>query len=245
MSATRATKPQVVSKQEWLKARKELLAKEKEFTRARDALTAKRQALPWVKVEKPYAFDTPSGKKTLSELFHGKSQLIIYHFMFGPDWPEGCPSCSLIADHFDGQVLHLAQRDVTFLAVSRAPLTQIEAFRRRMGWRFQWASSTGSDFNFDYGVSCTGEQRAGHNYNFGTAGFPGEEAPGLSVFARNSSGEAFHTYSSYARGLEDFMGIYRFLDVVPKGRDEGGLAHGMAWVRHHDKYTGSGLVSLE
>jgi predicted dithiol-disulfide oxidoreductase (DUF899 family) len=246
MDKNQSADHKVVSRAEWLGARKELLAKEKEFTRQRDAVSAARRALPWVKVEKEYSFDTPSGKETLAKLFDGRSQLIVYHFMLGPDWKEGCPSCSLLAEHFDGPAIHLAQRDVTFIVVSRAPLAQIEAFKKRMGWHFQWASSFGSEFNFDCGVSFAEDQRAaGKNYNFGTIEFREEEGPGLSVFSKNGAGEVFHTYSSYARGLEDFMGVYRFLDVVPKGRNEEGLRHGMAWVRHHDKYADGRLVNLK
>jgi len=236
----------VVSKAEWLTVRKELLAKEKEFTRQRDAVSEARRSLPWVKVEKDYVFDAPSGPEPLAKLFDGRSQLIIYHFMFGPDWKEGCPSCSLVSEHFDGPAIHLAQRDVTIMAVSRAPLAQIEAFKKRMGWRFKWVSSNGNDFNFDYGVSFTKEQLAkGKIYNFETMSFSQEERPGLSVFCKNGAGEVFHTYSTYGRGLEDFMGVYRFLDVVPRGRNEEGLAHSMAWVRHHDRYDTGKLVELK
>jgi len=238
--------PLVVSKAEWLTARKELLTQEKEFTRQRDAVSRARRSLPWVKVEKEYVFEAPGGREPLAKLFDGRSQLIVYHFMFGPDWKEGCPSCSLVSEHFDGPAIHLAQRDVTIAAVSRAPLAQIEAFKKRMGWRFKWVSSHGIDFNFDYGVSFTKEQLAeGRIYNFETMTFSQEEAPGLSVFCKNGDGEVFHTYSTYGRGLEDFMGVYRFLDVVPKGRDEKGLAHGMAWVRHHDRYDAGKLVELK
>jgi predicted dithiol-disulfide oxidoreductase (DUF899 family) len=237
--------PRVVSQVEWLAARKELLKQEKEFTRQRDAISKARRSMPWVKVEKEYVFEAPSGREPLAKLFDGRSQLIIYHFMFGPDWKEGCPSCSLVSEHFDGPAVHLAQRDVTFAAVSRAPLAQIEAFKKRMGWRFQWVSSNGSDFNSDYGVSFTKEQLAnGKIYNFETMSFSQEEGPGLSVFCKNGAGEVFHTYSTYGRGLEDFMGVYRFLDVVPKGRNEEGLAHSMAWVRHHDRYDAGKLVEL-
>lgn len=238
--------PRAVSKAEWLAARKELLAKEKELTHQRDAVSKARRSLPWVKVEKEYAFDAPGGRETLAKLFDGKSQLIVYHFMFGPDWKEGCPSCSLVSEHFDGPAIHLAQRDVTLIAVSRASLAQIEAFKKRMGWRFKWVSSSGSDFNSDYGVSFTKEQLAKKKiYNFETTDFSQEEAPGLSVFCKNLSGEVFHAYSSYGRGLEDFMGVYRFLDVVPKGRNEEGLAHPMAWVRHHNRYQTEKLVELK
>jgi predicted dithiol-disulfide oxidoreductase (DUF899 family) len=232
------TEHKVVSQDEWLAARKELLAREKEFTRQRDALSAERRKLPWVKVEKDYTFDTPSGKKILAELFGHNSQLIVYHFMFGPGWEEGCPSCSLLGDHFDGSLVHLAHRDVTLTAVSRAPLAQIEAFKKRMGWRFPWASSNRSDFNFDYHVSFPKNERkdAKVYYNYTETDFPSEEAPGGSVFYKDKAGTVFHTYSTFGRGLDILIGAYNFLDMTPKGRDEDGLKHTMAWVRHHDKY---------
>jgi predicted dithiol-disulfide oxidoreductase (DUF899 family) len=232
---------QIVSHDEWIAARKAHLAEEKAFTRARDALSRKRRELPWEKVEKSYVFEGPNGKETLADLFGGKSQLIVYHFMLGPDWEEGCPSCSLIADHFDGSVIHLAQRDVAFVVVSRAPLQQIEKFKRRMGWHFNWVSSFGTDFNFDYQVSATPEEKAKGtvHYNYTETEFPSEERPGASVFSKNAAGEVFHTYSSYGRGLDLLIGAYNFLDLAPKGRDEKGLRYGMAWVRHHDKYEGA------
>jgi len=232
------TEHKVVLQAEWVAARKELLAKEKEFTRQRDAISAERRKLPWVKVEKGYTFDTPNGKKTLAELFGRKSQLIVYHFMFGPGWEEGCPSCSLLGDHFDGSLVHLAHRDVTLTAVSRAPLAQIEAFKKRMGWHFPWASSNGSDFNIDYHVSFPKDQRKDGKvyYNYAETEFPSEEAPGASVFYKDKDGSVFHTYSTFGRGLDILIGAYNFLDMAPKGRDEDGLKHTMAWVRHHDKY---------
>jgi predicted dithiol-disulfide oxidoreductase (DUF899 family) len=228
----------IVSQDEWLAARKAHLADEKAFSRARDALSQKRRDLPWVKVEKGYAFEGPKGKETLRELFGQKNQLIVYHFMLGPGWEAGCPSCSLLADHFDGAVTHLAQRDVTFVAVSRAPLAQIEAFKHRMGWRFKWVSSFGSDFNYDYHVSFTPQQKSKGevNYNYQDQEFPSEEAPGASVFFKDAAGDVFHTYSCYGRGLDILIGAYNFLDLAPKGRDEAGLAWSMAWVRHHDRY---------
>jgi predicted dithiol-disulfide oxidoreductase (DUF899 family) len=229
----------IVSEQEWLAARKGLLAKEKEFTRARDNLSAERRTLPWVRVEKPYVFDTPEGKKTLAELFGGKSQLIVYHFMLGPGWDEGCPSCSYLADHFDGAVIHLANRDVAFVAVSRAPLSEIEAFKKRMGWRFKWVSSFGSDFNFDYHVSFPAVGEDG-DYNYERQEIDSDEMPGASVFYKDASGAVFHTYSAYARGLDILVGAYNFLDLTPKGRDEAELPWTMAWVRHHDKYEDAG-----
>jgi predicted dithiol-disulfide oxidoreductase (DUF899 family) len=229
----------VVSHDEWIAARKSYLVEEKAFSRARDALARKRRELPWEKVEKDYVFDTPQGKRSLADLFGGKSQLIIYHFMLGPGWEAGCPSCSYLADHFDGAVVHLAQRDVSFVVVSRAPLAEIEAFQRRMGWRFKWVSSFGSDFNQDYQVSFTPQEKAGgkvfYNYEL-IDSFPSEERPGASVFYKNAAGEIFHTYSTYGRGLDILIGTYNFLDLAPKGRDEEGLAWSMAWIRHHDRY---------
>jgi len=238
--------PKVVSEAEWIEARKELLAKEKSLTRQRDALAEERQKLPWVRVDAKYEFDTPTGKKSLADLFGGKSQLVIYHFMLGPDWEQGCPSCSLLADHFDNLGVHLAQRDVRFLIVSRAPLAKISEFKKRMGWKFPWVSSFGSEFNFDYEVSVPKDEVGKeHVYNYVVSKFPSDERPGLSVFYKDVNGKVFHTYSMYGRGLEDFMGIYAILDRVPKGRDEAGLTHGMAWVRHHDRYPESNIVGVQ
>ena len=236
--------PRVVSQAEWLAARKELLSKEKEFTRMRDELSRQRRELPWEKVEKAYVFEGQNGKETLADLFGGRSQLIVYHFMLGPGWQEGCPSCSFISDHIDGSVVHLAARDVRLLVVSRAPLPQIEAFQKRMGWRFKWVSSFGSDFNYDYQVSATKEELAKGQvyYNYTMQQFPSEERPGTSVFYKDAAGNIFHTYSSYGRGLDILIGAYNWLDLVPKGRDEEGLQHGMAWVRHHDKYIDGQIV---
>jgi predicted dithiol-disulfide oxidoreductase (DUF899 family) len=226
----------VVSQDQWLSARKSLLAKEKEFTKARDALSAERRALPWVEVEKPYTFEGPRGRETLADLFDGRGQLIVYHFMLGPGWKDGCPSCSLLADHFDGAAIHLAQRDVTLVVVSRAPLAEIEAYKKRMGWKFKWVSSFGTDFNHDFHVSFTPEQKAGEAvYNYAMQKNPNEELPGLSAFIKND-GAVFHTYSAYARGLDILVGAYNFLDLAPKGRDEDGLPWSMAWVRRHDEY---------
>jgi predicted dithiol-disulfide oxidoreductase (DUF899 family) len=229
----------VVSREQWLAARKELLVKEKALTQLRDALAAERREMPSVKVEKKYIFDGPGGTQTLADLFGGKSQLIVYHFMLGPGWAEGCKSCSFLGDHFDGSVVHLANRDATLLAVSRAPLTEIEAFKRRMGWRFRWVSSFGSDFNRNFHVSFTKEELASGevDYNYGRTKFSSEEAPGLSVFYKDPAGEVFHTYSCYARGLDILIGAYNFMDLLPKGRDEAGLKYGMEWVRHHDRYA--------
>ena len=233
-------RPRIVSEAEWLAARKQHLTKEKEFTQLRDQLSAERRKLPWVKIEKPYVFDGPNGKETLADLFGGRSQLIIYHFMFRPGWEEGCRSCSFLADHIDGSVVHLAHRDVTFVVVSRAPLAKIDAFKKRMGWRFKWVSSYDNDFNFDYHVSFPNDEVANGKvyYNYGTQEFPSEEAPGVSVFYEDGSGDIFHTYSAYARGLDMLVGAYNYLDLVPKGRDEDDLDFTMAWVRHHDRYGG-------
>jgi predicted dithiol-disulfide oxidoreductase (DUF899 family) len=240
MTTLKIAVPEVVSRAEWLEARKKLLLVEKSYSRQGDALAAERRNLPWVRVERDYVFEAPGGNQSLADLFDGRSQLIVQHFMFGPGWKEGCPSCSYMADHVGGALVHLAHRDVMFVAVSRAPLTEIEAFKKRMGWGFTWVSSTGNDFNFDYGVSFTEEEMAKGkvNYNYRMEDFPSEEAPGLSVFYRDDAGDVFHTYSTYGRGVEVMMGTYRLLDLVPKGRDEVGLPHTMAWVRHHDKYGG-------
>jgi predicted dithiol-disulfide oxidoreductase (DUF899 family) len=238
MTTLKIAMPEVVSRAEWLEARKKLLLEEKSYTRQGDALAAERRNLPWVRVERDYVFEGPGGNQSLADLFDGRSQLIVQHFMFGPGWKEGCPSCSYMADHVGGALVHLAHRDVTFVAVSRAPLTEIEAFKKRMGWGFKWVSSFGNDFNFDYGVSFTKEEMAKGkvNYNYRMEDFPSEEAPGLSVFYQNDAGDVFHTYSTYGRGVEVMMGTYRLLDLVPKGRDEAALPDTMAWVRHHDKY---------
>jgi predicted dithiol-disulfide oxidoreductase (DUF899 family) len=228
---------QVISREEWLKARLELLTAEKELTRQRDALTRRRMAMPWERVEKSYQFEGPNGAVSLADLFDGRSQLIVYHFMLGPDWEEGCKSCSFWADNFDGIPIHLNHRDVTLTAVSRAPLAKIEAYRKRMGWSFPWVSSYGSDFNYDFRVSFTEEQLAAGkvDYNYGLVEGE-EELPGVSVFYKNDKGEVFHTYSCYARGIDAVNGAYQFLDLVPKGRDEDGLEFSMEWVRRHDQY---------
>jgi predicted dithiol-disulfide oxidoreductase (DUF899 family) len=227
----------IVSQDEWLAARKTLLAKEKEFSKQRDALSAARCALPWVKVEKTYVFDGPAGNETLADLFGGNSQLIVYHFMLGPGWVQGCPSCSFLADHFDGAAIHLAQRDVTLVVVSRAPYAEIAAYQKRMGWKFKWVSSYGTDFNHDFHVSFTPEEKASRKveYNYALGEFPSEEAPGLSAFIKDG-GAVFHTYSAYARGLDILIGAYNFLDFAPKGRDEDSLPWSMAWVKRHDEY---------
>jgi predicted dithiol-disulfide oxidoreductase (DUF899 family) len=229
---------QVVSHEDWLKARLELLAAEKEFTQQREALTRRRMDMPWERVEKTYRFEGPKGQLSLEDLFDGRSQLLVYHFMLGPDWEEGCKSCSFWADNFNGIPIHLAQRDVTFLAISRAPFVKIEAYRQRMGWDFPWVSSGGSDFNFDYQASFTPEDLAAGRayYNFEIRPNTMSELVGVSVFYRSGPGEVYHTYSCYARGVEMVNGAYHFLDLVPKGRDEDGLRFSMEWVRRHDQY---------
>ena len=247
MSTNTIENPKIVSRGEWLAARKKLLAKERQLTHERDAIAAERRQLPWVKLEKNYIFDSPTGKKTLADLFDGRSQLIIYHFMFGPDWKEGCPSCSFNMDHTDAALVHLAQRDVSFVAISRAPISKIEAFKKRMGWRFNWVSSYGTDFNYDYHASFTPEEIAKGkiDYNFDLVEFPSPEAPGISVFYKDKNGDVFHTYSAYARGTENVVNTYNYLDLVPKGRDEDGLYFPMAWVRHHDRYEDGRLADAD
>lgn len=223
----------VVAREDWLEARRELLKAEKELSRLNDQLAARRRALPWVKVEKEYHFDTPSGPRSLAELFDGRSQLVVYHFMFGPGWKEGCDGCSFLSDHFDGANLHLAHHDVTLMAVSRAPLAEFLPFKQRMGWRFPWVSSHQSDFNHDFHAS-TAPDRNTVLYNFEEEpSEPGEEHHGISVFYRNKRGEIFHTYSCYARGVDILCGTHNFLDLTPKGRNEHGT---MDWVRLHDRY---------
>ena len=231
-------KHKVVSKEAWLVARKELLAKEKEFTRLRDQLSQERRDLPWEQVDREYLFDGPDGKETLAQLFAGRSQLAVYHFMFDPSWDEGCRHCSFWADNFNGIDVHLNNRDVTFVAISRAPLGKIEQFRRRMGWSFKWLSSHGTSFNYDYHVSFTPEQIANktalHNYRVDASA--GTEHVGISAFYKDSAGGLFHTYSCYQRGIDLVNGAYNFLDLMPKGRDEKSLPWVQAWVRHHDRY---------
>ena len=232
----------VVSRAEWLVARKVLLAREKELTRMRDELSRQRRELPWVKVDKNYVFDGPNGKLTLADLFGNRSQLIIYNFMFGPDWKEGCVGCSFLSDHVDGALLHLRQHDVAYVAVSRAPLSEIDAFKKRMGWTFAWVSSGNSDFNFDYQVSFPKEEvaRGKVYYNFEMQQLPSEEMSGTSVFYKDANGDIYHTYSCYARSGEGLLGIYYLLDLTPKGRNE---ERDMAeWVRHHDRYNTGGLM---
>jgi predicted dithiol-disulfide oxidoreductase (DUF899 family) len=225
----------VVSHEQWTEARKALLAREKEFTRLRDELSQRRRELPWEAVTKSYAFEGPNGSETLSDLFGGKSQLIVQHFMFHPDWNEGCKSCSFWADNYNGTTVHLGHRDISFVVVARAPLAKIEAYRKRMGWSFKWVSSFGSDFNFDYGVSFTKEQIAnGATMNYGAPNTFGEEIVGTSVFFKDEGGVIFHTYSAYSRGVDLMNGAYNYIDLTPKGRDEGGKSQ--YWVRRHDQY---------
>jgi predicted dithiol-disulfide oxidoreductase (DUF899 family) len=229
--------PKIVNREAWLVARKELLAKEKDFDRRRDALSAERRELPMVEVEKPYSFDSTRGKVSLADLFSGRKQLIVYHFMFDASWEAGCKSCSLLADTFDGASKHLPARDTTFVAISRAPLAKLLAFKKRMGWSFEWVSSADTSFNFDYHVSFRDEERKTGEYNYKPTGFPESEAPGASVFFREGD-RVFHTYSTYARGLDHLIATYDYLDLTPEGRNEKDLPYGMAWVRHHDKYEG-------
>jgi predicted dithiol-disulfide oxidoreductase (DUF899 family) len=228
----------IVSGGEWLAARKALLAREKELTRLRDDLSRQRRELPWVKVEKAYVFDGPSGQETLWDLFAGRGQLIVDHFMFGADWQEGCPSCSFWADTYDGVVVHLEHRDASFVVVSKAPLEKLRTYQQRMGWGFKWVSSFNNDFNRDFHVSFTAEEQETAVYNYKAGGFGASEAPGISVFAKDEEGSIFHTYSCYARGLDPLNGAYQLMDLLPKGRDEGALPHPMAWVRRHDRYEG-------
>ena len=228
----------IASHQEWIEARKQLLAREKEFTRLRDQLSQQRRDLPWERVEQSYVFDGPKGKETLLDLFDGRHQLIVYHFMFDPSWEAGCKSCSFWADNFNGIVVHLRQRDVTMIAVSHAPLVKLEAYRKRMGWTFKWVSSAGNEFNRDYYVSHTPEELAKKDayYNYTRQPPYAPEAPGISVFYRDDKGGVFHTYSCYARGLDMLNGAYHLLDLVPKGRDEANLPSHSAWLRRHDEY---------
>jgi predicted dithiol-disulfide oxidoreductase (DUF899 family) len=236
MITTLANHP-VVSPLQWLAERRKLLAREKELTRLSDEVARERRALPWVRLEKNYLFDTPDSRRPLADLFDGRRQLLVQHFMLAPGWEEGCKSCSYMADHTDPTLLHLAARDVAFVAVSCAPLVEIERFRKRMGWQFRWVSSHGTDFNRDFRVSFTADEVGSGkaDYNFG--GTPaGEEMPGVSVFWKDDAGEIFHTYSTYGRGVEVMMHTYRLLDLMPKGRDEDEPDFTMAWVRHHDRY---------
>jgi len=237
MVATRRENHEVVSQTEWVRARQSLLVKEKDFTRLRDQLSQQRRELPWTKVEQEYTFDGPAGKETLADLFDGRSQLVVYHFMFDPEWEEGCPSCSFWADNFNGIDVHLNHRDVTMVAISRAPLAKLEAFQKRMGWSFKWMSSYDNGFNYDYHVSFTPEALEKEvYYNYGRRKTDSSELPGVSVFYKDEQGNVFHTYSSYSRGIDMLNTAYHYLDLVPKGRDENQLEFTQAWVRYHDKY---------
>ncbi len=250
--ATTTTHHAVVSADRWIAMRSALLAREKELTHLHDQIARERRALPWERITKDYVFDTPAGRRSLVDLFEGRRQLLVQHFMFGPGWAQGCPSCSYMADHTDGMLVHLEHRDVSFVAVSRAPLADIERFRQRMGWRFDWVSSSASNFNRDFHVSFDPEDRVHGaafvdpgadapwpevDYNYAMTRFPNTEAPGLSVFWKDDDGAIFHTYSTFGRGVEVMMGTYSLLDLVPKGRDENDGPYKMDWVRHHDRYA--------
>jgi predicted dithiol-disulfide oxidoreductase (DUF899 family) len=237
--ATRVTPiqhPRVVSHEQWVTERVAFMATEKEFTRLRDELSRKRRELPWEKVTKTFVFTGPRGEQTLAELFEGRSQLIVYHFMFNPAWDEGCPGCSFWADNFEGIDIHLAHRDITFLAISRAPFAKLEAYRKRMGWSFKWVSAGAGDFNYDFQASFDPDAaKSGRAYyNYGTGPRVGEDMPGISVFCRDQNGDIYHTYSTYSRGLDLLNGAYNYIDLTPRGRDEGD--RGPSWVRRHDRY---------
>ncbi len=228
----------IVSKEQWLSARRQHLAKEKEFSRLRDELSKQRRELPWTPVDKKYTFDGPDGKESLADLFGKHNQLIVYHFMYGPDWEEGCPSCSFWADNFNDIIVHLNHRNISMVAVARADLATLDAYKKRMGWDFNWVSSIHSDFNYDYQVSFTPEQMEQGTmlYNYQNTKFPASEGPGISVFFKDLEQEIFHTYSCYARGLDMLNGAYHLMDLTPNGRDEDDLPYSMAWLRRHDQY---------
>lgn len=232
------TSHKIVTRDEWLTARKEHLAREKEFTQLRDALSEGRRQLPWVKLEKDYVFDGSHGKECLSDLFEDRHQLIVYHFMYGPGWDEGCPSCSFWADNYDRIIVHLNHRDISMVTISNAPAKELDAYRSRMGWSFKWLSSLENDFNRDYHVSFTPEEvnEGKMFYNYRDTNFPSSEGPGISVFYRDDDGSVYHTYSCYSRGLDMLNGAYHHMDLVPKGRDEADLSHSMSWLRRHDQY---------
>jgi predicted dithiol-disulfide oxidoreductase (DUF899 family) len=237
MTKTDLHKHKVVSPNEWVEARKKLLIQEKEFTRVRDQVSAQRRELPWVKVETEYVFEGPNGKETLADLFEGRSQLVIYHFMFAPEWEEGCPSCSFWADNFNPIVIHLNHRDVAFAAISRAPIKKLNAFRERMGWSFKWVSSGKNKFNYDYHVSFpAGAPKEQLEYNYSKLQIDSPDLPGVSVFYKDGKGNIFHTYSAYSRGIDIFNTAYNYLDLVPKGRDEDDFEFSMEWLRYHDRY---------
>ncbi len=238
------TTHKVVSHEEWVEARRRHLAREKELTRLRDQLSQERRELPWEKVEKHYVFDGPKGKESLADLFEGRGQLVVYHFMFDPSWDEGCKSCSFWIDNLDGIVVHLNHRDVSFVAISRAPYATIQAYRKRMGWRVKWLSSFSNDFNRDYHVTFTPDERESGRayYNYATGPFPAPEGPGMSVFYRDDGGAIYHTYSAYSRGIDMVNGAYHVLDLVPKGRDEKGFSYSMEWLQRHDSYEPAPVV---
>ncbi len=227
-----------VSRDKWLEARRDLLAAEKDLTRRSDQVAQLRRQLPWVRVDKDYVFEGPDGRQKLADLFDGRRQLMVQHFMLTPGAEEGCKSCSFMADHVEGMLPHLAHRDVTFVVISRAPFAEIERFRKRMGWPFKWLSSYGNSFNYDFRVSFTGQEVAKGElpYNYGTWPYAFEEWPGVSVFWKDEAGDVFHTYSTYGRGVEVMMGTYRMLDLTPKGRDERDTFYKMEWLSHHDRY---------
>ena len=245
MNTHTLVRPDIVTEDQWLAARLELLREEKKLLRLQDELAARRRRLPWLKIGKNHVFTGPTGRVTLADLFAGRSQLVIQHFMLGPGWDEGCKSCSFMLDHFNAAAVHLPARDVSFAVVSRAPIAEILPFKKRMGWDVNWVSSHDNDFNFDCHVSFTPKEMAGGKvyYNYGQREFPFEEAPGVSVFVRDTDGTVYHTYSTYGRGVEFIMGTYHILDLVPKGRDEAGLEYGMEWLRHHDRYASSSDAS--
>lgn len=232
------TQPDIVDRETWLQHRQELLAREKNFTRERDALSAARREMPWVEVAEDYVFDSDSGPVRLSELFAGKSQLVVYHFMYGPDWEVGCKSCSFWADGYNGLDIHLAARDVSLIAISRTGLDNIRAFKERMGWSFTWVSSLHNSFNFDYQVSFSEEERSAGEvtYNYRQIAMGSDEMPGVSVFVKGEDGKIYHSYSTYSRGLDLMNSAYNILDMVPKGRDEADLPHSMSWLQLHDRY---------
>jgi predicted dithiol-disulfide oxidoreductase (DUF899 family) len=233
------TEHEIVPREQWVTARRRLLAKEKEFLRLRDQLSSERRALPWERVDRNYVFQGPKGDETLAELFAGRNQLIVYHFMFAPEWEAGCKSCSFWADNFNGVVAHLNQRDVSLVAISRAPLAKLQAFATRLGWTFKWVSSGSNDFNYDLQVSFKPDQvaKGGATYNYAPYHGTMTDLPGFSVFLKDEAGSLFHTYSAYARGVEPVNAAYQLLDLVPKGRDEANLPHSMSWVKLHDQYN--------
>jgi predicted dithiol-disulfide oxidoreductase (DUF899 family) len=234
--------PYIVSPDQWLAARLDFLREEKEFTRLREKLAAHRRELPWVKVDQAYVFESPLGRVSLADLFEGRSQLMVYHFMLAAGWDEGCRGCSLVSDHFDGALPHLQARDISFTAVSSAPLEEITPFKERMGWKFPWISSAGTSFNRDFGVAFTANEIGTKNYNYGSTEIRYDEMPGLSVFARDAEGAVYRTYSTYSRGLDLLIGAYNLIDLSPKGRDEDPESP-MSWVRHHDRYDHVAVTS--